>query len=194
MQQFAIIVPLGVSFYTFQAMGYIIDVYSKRIKPCRQLYVYALYISFFPKIAQGSIENTHNFLQQLQNRRIFNYEKYLDTLFLCLLGFFKKFVLANRLAIVVNTVYSDLKIYSGSFYLLAAAFCSFQIYYDFSGYTDIARGCAGMLGYDLVSNFQHPYLAFSIKDFWRRWHQSLTNWFTQYVYNPLGGNRKGRLI
>ena len=103
-------------------------------------------------------------------------------------------MLANRLAIVVNTVYSDLKIYSGSFYLLAAAFCSFQIYYDFSGYTDIARGCAGMLGYDLVSNFQHPYLAFSIKDFWRRWHQSLTNWFTQYVYNPLGGNRKGRLI
>lgn len=194
MSRFSLIVPLGISFYTFQAVGYIIDVYTKRIEPCRQLYIYALYIGFFPKIMQGPIEKTDNFLKQLENRRIFSYEKYLDSLVLIIYGFLKKLVLADRLAIVVNTVYNNLESYNSSAYLLAAIFYSFQIYYDFSGYTDIARGCAGLLGYDLVNNFQHPYLAHSIKDFWRRWHQSLTNWFTQYIYIPLGGSRKGRTI
>lgn len=132
-------VPLGISFYTFSAIGYILDVYKEKIEPCRRLSVYALYVSFFPKISQGPIENSTNLLLQLYEPKYSNYEQYLEGFTLILVGFFKKLMIADRLGIAVNTVYGNLENYNGINYFIAAIFYSFQIYYDFSGYTDIAR-------------------------------------------------------
>lgn len=189
-----IIVPLGISFYTFQALGYLFDVYNSKITAEKNLWVYIVYISFFVKIMQGPIEKSENFLAQLKEKREFSEEQYVRAFVLILVGLFKKLVIADRFAIIVNNVYSDLSSYSGANYLLVAVLYSFQIYCDFAGYTDIVRGYAGFLGFDLIENFDHPYLRTTIKDFWRSWHKSLTQWFTKYIYIPLGGSKKGRLI
>ncbi len=186
-----LLLPVGISFYTFQIIGYLADVYNGKTAASHDLSQYALYVAYFPKIMQGPIENSANFLVQLKEKRCFSYEKFVDSFTLLLIGYFKKTVLADRFAVPVDTIYGNLASYDGFSYLLAAFFYSLQIYCDFSGYTDIARGVAGLMGYDLLENFSHPYLAGSIRDFWRRWHASLTKWFTTYIYIPLGGNRKG---
>lgn len=188
-----LIVPLGISFYTFQIIGYLIDIYTGKIKSERNFFIYALYVSFFPKIMQGPIERTDNFLVQIREEREFQYKSFLENFMLILCGIFKKIMIADRLGVIVNNVYGNINDFTGIYYLIVAFFYSIQIYCDFSGYTDIARGCAGLMGFNLIENFKHPYLSNSIKDFWRRWHISLTRWFTEYIYIPLGGSRKGKL-
>lgn len=190
--ELSLLLPIGISFYTFQVIGYMIDVYRKDIPPCRNLLDYALYVSFFPKISQGPIENSRNFLVQIQEGTTFDYEQMRDGFYLILSGLLKKVVIADRIALFVNAVYGDLDSYGGLTYIVAAVFYAIQIYCDFSGYTNIALGSAKLMGFDLLNNFNYPYFATSIQDFWRRWHISLTKWFTAYVYIPLGGSRKGQ--
>ncbi|MEO9502333.1 MBOAT family O-acyltransferase [Nonlabens ulvanivorans] len=184
-----VLLPVGISFYTFQALSYSLDVYFDRIKATHHFGKYALFVSFFPQLVAGPIERSSHLLPQLDKVISFDYSRIRSGLGLVVWGIFKKVVIANRLAVVVNQVYSDPGSYSGFETIIATIFFSFQIYTDFSAYTDIARGSARMLGYDLMKNFNQPYFATSIPDFWRRWHISLTTWFRDYLYIPLGGNR-----
>lgn len=195
-RRFDLLLPVGISFYTFQALSYTFDVYKKDIVPEKSLLKYALYVSFFPQLVAGPIERSTKLLPQIQNVEninVWNYNRIKDGLILMLWGFFQKLVIADRASILVDNVINNYMNY-GFFEISIAVFLfAFQIYCDFGGYSNIARGAAKVMGFDLMLNFKQPYLAKSIKEFWRRWHISLTSWFTDYLYIPLGGNRKGEI-
>lgn len=188
---FKMIVPLGISFYTLQAIGYCIDVYRNKYKAEINIFKYALFISFFPHIIQGPIARFDKLAWQLSLPHKFEYENVKFGLQLMLYGFFKKLVIADRVAILVNQVFNDFTNYSGIQFAIAAIFYSVQIYTDFSGCVDICRGVSQTFGIELGKNFEHPYFSKSISEFWRRWHMSLSSWFRDYIYISLGGNRKG---
>ena len=181
--------PVGISFYTFQTMAYVIDVYRGEIAAEKNPRSYALFISFFPQLVAGPIERAGNLLGQLKEKHTKSRAALVNGAWLILRGFYKKVVVADYLAVYVDKVYSSPEKAGGIGAVLGTVFFAIQIYCDFSGYTDIARGAARMMGIRLMENFRHPYRAVSIQDFWRRWHISLTRWFTDYVYIPLGGNR-----
>jgi alginate O-acetyltransferase complex protein AlgI len=185
------LLPLGISFYTFQTVGYLVDVYRGHLKAEKNLGVMALFVLFFPKLIAGPIERGKHLLTQLRQGHSFEYQRTVSGMKLFAFGLFKKVVVADNLAIIVNRVFEALPEYKGLSLILTMILYSWQIYADFSGYTDMARGVARMLGYDLLENFNTPYLATSIGDFWRRWHMSLSSWLKDYLYIPLGGNRKG---
>lgn len=191
-KQFDIILPMGISFYTFQASAYTIDVYRGDIKPEKNFFRFSLFITFFPQLVAGPIERTKNLLPQFYKKHKFNLERVFDGSRIMLYGFFKKVVIADRAAVAVNAIYNSVGDYKGLYLVLATLLFTFQIYCDFSGYSDIAKGAAKILDFDLMDNFRSPYLSTSVKEFWRRWHISLSTWFMDYVYIPLGGNRKGK--
>lgn len=186
-----VLLPVGISFYTFQALGYIVDVYRGEIKAERNFINYALFVSFFPQLVAGPIERSKNLLTQIDNLGHRRYENLSKGLLYILWGFFLKLVIADRAAIFVNQVYDSYQGYSYVFLCYAALLFAVQIYCDFYSYSIIAKGSAKILGYDLMDNFKAPYLSKSITEFWRRWHISLSTWFKDYLYIPLGGNRKG---
>ncbi len=188
-----IILPVGISFYTFQTLSYTIDVYRGRLEPERDFVNFALFVSFFPQLVAGPIETAANLLPQLKQEHRFSYDNAAWGLKLMVWGFFKKLVIADRLAVLfVDPVYQNPGEYSGGAFLIATAAFAFQIYCDFGGYSDIARGCAKTMGIDLMVNFKAPYLfSASVSEYWKRNHISLTEWFHDYVYISLGGNRKG---
>ena len=191
-EHFDVILPVGISFYTFQALGYIIDVYRGEIKAEKNLLKYALFVSFFPQLVAGPIERSKNLLEQINQTRKFDFEKMRDGIFLMVWGYFLKIVIADRIAIFVDTVYGDIDTFGGWYLVLATALFAIQIYCDFAGYSVIAMGTAKLLGFSLMENFNAPYLSSSVTEFWRRWHISLSSWFKDYLYIPLGGNRKGK--
>ncbi|MDR2926612.1 MAG: MBOAT family protein [Cytophagaceae bacterium] len=184
-----IILPVGISFYTFQALSYSIDVYKRKIEPTKDIVAFFAFVSFFPQLVAGPIERAANLLPQFYKKRIFNSENAINGFTLIIYGLFKKIVVADRLAVYVNSVFNNIEGANTLSLTIAAIFFSFQIYCDFSGYSTIARGTAKLFGFELMINFNKPYLATSIPDFWRRWHISLSTWFRDYVYIPLGGNR-----
>ena len=184
-----IILPVGISFYTFQALSYVIDVYQERIEPQSNLGYYALYISFFPQLVAGPIERSGDLMPQFFEKHSFHYEDGVYGLRMIVWGLFKKIVVADSICTYVDLVYGGLAGREGLAYLVATVLFAIQIYCDFSGYSDIALGTARMLGFRLTKNFNSPYFAKSIGEFWHRWHVSLSNWFRDYVYIPLGGNR-----
>jgi alginate O-acetyltransferase complex protein AlgI len=188
-----VLLPVGISFYTFQTLSYSIDVYYGHLKPEPHFGKFALFVSFFPQLVAGPIERASRFLPQLQRETRWDYPRVVSGLKQMTWGFFKKVVIADRLSLYVDTVYSSPGDYQGLPLILATYFFAFQIYADFSGYSDIAIGAARVLGYDLMENFRRPYFARSISEFWKRWHISLSTWFRDYLYIPLGGNRVGRL-
>jgi D-alanyl-lipoteichoic acid acyltransferase DltB (MBOAT superfamily) len=188
-----IVLPIGLSFHTFQAMSYTIEVYRGNQKAERHFGIYALYVMFYPQLVAGPIERPQNILHQFRERQRFSYDNAVEGLHLIAIGLFKKVVVADRLSSYVNNVYGDLEQSSSLMAALAAAFFSFQIYCDFSGYSDMARGTARFMGFELMVNFDRPYTAQSISEFWRRWHISLSTWFRDYLYIPLGGNRRSAL-
>ena len=189
MPYFDVLLPVGVSFYTFQSMSYTIDVYRNRMPPERHLGIFALYVSFFPQLVAGPIERATVLLPQFRETYQFDYARVTSGLRLILWGFFKKVVIADQLALFVQQVYGSPGQWHGPSVLLASYFFAFQIFCDFSAYTDIARGSARIMGFELMENFNRPYLARSIREFWQRWHISLSTWFRDYLYIPLGGNR-----
>ena len=184
-----ILLPIGLSFHTFQAMSYTIEVYRGNFKPERHFGIYSLYVMFYPQLVAGPIERPQHILPQMHRENRFNYLNITDGLKLILWGLFKKIVIADRLAQFVNQVFDNYTDYQGIPLCIAAIFFSFQIYFDFSAYSDIAVGTAKTMGYDLMQNFKNPYSATSISEFWTRWHISLSSWFKDYVYIPLGGNK-----
>lgn len=184
-----LLLPVGISFYTFQTLSYCIDVYRGKIKAEKHFGYYATFVSFFPQLVAGPIERPDNLLPQLRKEKTFDYNKAIYGLKLMTIGFFKKMVVADNLAYYVDLVYNDLNYYQGFALVLAAFFFTIQIYCDFSGYSDIAKGSAKLLNIDLMDNFKTPYFSTTIKEFWSRWHISLSSWFKDYVYIPLGGNR-----
>lgn len=186
---YSLLLPVGISFYTFQTLSYSIDVYNGELKPTKHLGRFALFVSFFPQLVAGPIERSTNLLPQFSCKIDFDYRRAVDGLALMLWGFFKKIVVADRLAALVNTVYNDPTSFGGLALIVATVFFAFQIYTDFSGYSDIAIGAAMILGFDLMQNFRRPYHSRSVSEFWRRWHISLSSWFRDYVYIPLGGSR-----
>lgn len=186
-----VLLPIGISFYTFQALSYTIDVYRDEIYAEKNFFRYALFVSFFPQLVAGPIERSKNLLKQLAVPKKFSYVKARDGLFLMIWGFFLKIVLADRIAMLVDTVYGDYQRFGGWYIALANVLFAIQIYCDFYGYSTIAMGAAGMLGIDLMENFNAPYLSVTVAEFWRKWHISLTSWFKDYLYIPLGGSRKG---
>lgn len=183
------ILPVGISFYTFQALSYSIDVYRKQIEPTHDIVAFTAFLSFFPQLVAGPIERATNLLPQFQKKRTFDYATAVDGMRQILWGLFKKIVVADNCATYVDTVFADISNHSGSTLLLAAVLFTFQIYGDFSGYSDIAIGTAKLFGIKLMRNFNVPYFSRDIAEFWRRWHISLTTWFRDYVYIPLGGSR-----
>lgn len=203
---FDVILPVGISFYTFQALSYTMDVYRKEIKPEKNLARYALYVSFFPQLVAGPIERAKNLLHQMSDEEgkgsgersgicngTFDYERVKRGLLLMLWGLFMKMVIADRVAILVDQVFNNYQQYAGFEIAIAAVFFAIQIYCDFGGYSNIAIGAAQVMGFKLMDNFKQPYFATSIREFWRGWHISLSTWFRDYLYIPLGGNRKGKL-
>lgn len=186
-----IILPVGISFYTFQALSYSIDVYRGNIKPTKDIIAFFAFISFFPQLVAGPIERATNLLPQFLQKRTFSYEQGVDGMRQILWGLFKKIVIADNCAMYVDQVWATYDTQSGSTLLLAAILFTFQIYGDFSGYSDIAIGTAKLFGIKLMRNFNNPYFSRDIAEFWRRWHISLTTWFRDYVYIPMGGNRQG---
>lgn len=186
-----IVLPVGLSFHTFQAMSYTIEVYRQKQRAEKNFLVYALYVMFFPQLVAGPIERPQNLLHQFYEKHKVDVDRINSGVRLIVWGLFKKMVVADRLAPFVNTVYGNIKNYSGPEFLGATILFAFQIYYDFSAYTDIARGSARVLGFELMKNFERPYSALSIREFWRKWHISLSTWFKDYVYFPLGGSRVG---
>lgn len=189
---FKLLLPVGISFYTFQTLSYSIDVYRGRQQPERHLGIFALYVTFFPQLVAGPIERCSRLLPQFYEKHRFDYVRATDGLKLMLWGFFKKLVIADRLAVFVNTVYQRPCDYEGISFIVATVFFAFQIYCDFSGYSDIAIGSAQVMGFSLMDNFNRPYFSKSISEFWSRWHISLSTWFRDYLYIPLGGNRVGK--
>ncbi len=188
-----LVLPVGISFYTFQTLSYTLDVYAGRVRATRDPLAFFAFVSFFPQLVAGPIERAANLLPQFLGRRPVTETDVIEGLRNILWGFFKKVVVADRLAGFVNAVYADPAAEGGARLLLATCAFGFQIYGDFSGYSDIARGTARLFGFDLMVNFRRPYLARSVAEFWSRWHISLSTWFRDYLYIPLGGNRVGRL-
>lgn len=184
-----VLLPVGISFYTFQTLAYTIDVYRDQQEPEHHLGRFALYVSFFPQLVAGPIERSQRLLPQFRAPKSFDYQRVVDGLKLMVWGFFKKLVIADRVAIYVNKVYGAPEAHGAWAALVATYFFAFQIYCDFSGYSDIAIGAAQVMGYDLMENFRRPYHAKSVNEFWHRWHISLSSWFRDYLYIPLGGNR-----
>ena len=191
-----VILPVGISFYTFQALSYSIDVYQKKIPATHNIVEFFAYISFFPQLVAGPIERATHLLPQFQSKRMFDYSKAVDGLRQILWGFLKKLVIADNCAMVVNSYWNDYTLLPGMTLFLLGVLFTLQIYCDFSGYSDIAIGCARLFGFNLMRNFNFPYFSRSIPEFWRRWHISLTTWFRDYIYFPLGGSRcsKGKAI
>jgi len=186
-----IILPVGISFYTFHGLSYVIDIYKDRIKPERNIIAYSVFVSFFPLLVAGPIERATHLLPQILKKREFNYSKAIDGLRQILWGLFKKIVIADNCAEFANIIFNNSEDYSGSTLVLGALFFTFQIYCDFSGYSDIALGTARLFGIDLLRNFAFPYFSRDIAEFWRRWHISLSSWFKDYLYIPLGGSKGG---
>lgn len=189
-----IILPVGISFYTFQTLSYSIDVYRKKLKPTKDLVAFTAFVSFFPQLVAGPIERATHLLPQFYIKRKFEYAKAVDGLRQILWGLFKKIVIADNCAQFANAIFDNYTAYSGSTLLLGAVFFAFQIYGDFSGYSDIAIGTSRLFGFDLKQNFAMPYFSRDIAEFWRRWHISLTTWFRDYVYIPLGGSRGSKWL
>ena len=189
-----VILPVGISFYTFQTMSYTIDIYKGKIKPVNDVVAFFAFVSFFPQLVAGPIERASHLLPQMLNPRTFNASDAREGARLVIYGLFKKMVIADSLAPVVNQIFNNYTDYSGGTLLLGALFFSFQIYGDFSGYSDIARGLSKFLGFDLMVNFRVPYFSRSIGEFWRRWHISLSTWFRDYLYIPLGGSQAGKYV
>ena len=190
--KFDILLPVGISFYTFQVAGYLIDVYRDKICAEKNFIHYALFVSFFPQLAEGPIERAGNLLKQLAVPSRFSFDNFREGILLMLWGFFLKIVLADRIAVFVDTVYTDYVTFSGYYILIATVLFAVQIYCDFYGYSSIAVGAAKIFGIQLTENFNAPYLSSSVAVFWRNWHISLTSWFKDYLYIPLGGSRKGK--
>ncbi|WP_339813378.1 MBOAT family O-acyltransferase [uncultured Imperialibacter sp.] len=188
-----IILPVGISFYTFQTMSYSIDVYRNQLKPTTDFISFAAYVSFFPQLVAGPIERASNLLPQILGKRNFNYQQSVEGLRLILWGLFKKIVIADSLAPVVDDIFLNYSTHSGGTLVVGAVFFAFQIYGDFSGYSDIAIGTSKLFGFELMSNFRFPYFSRDIPEFWRRWHISLSTWFRDYVYIPLGGSKAGKV-
>lgn len=187
-----IILPVGISFYTFQALSYTIDIYRQKVEPTKDAISFFAFVSFFPQLVAGPIERASNLLPQFYYKRTFNYSKSVDGLRQMLWGLFKKVVIADNCALIVNDIFANYETANSSQLLIGAIFFSFQIYGDFSGYSDIAIGTARLFGFNLMRNFNYPYFSRDIAEFWRRWHISLTTWFRDYVYIPLGGSRVGK--
>lgn len=187
-----IILPVGISFYTFQTLSYTIDVYRKKLEPTRDFIAFAAFVSFFPQLVAGPIERATHLLPQFYKKRVFQYENAVNGLRQILWGFFKKLVIADNCAKYANLIFDNSQDYNGSTLAVGAFLFAFQIYGDFSGYSDIAIGSARLFGFDLKQNFAHPYFSRDIAEFWRRWHISLSTWFRDYVYIPLGGSRSTR--
>ncbi len=187
-----IILPIGLSFHTFQSLSYVIEVYRGNQKTERNFGIYSLYVMFYPQLVAGPIERPQNLLHQFRERHYFDIQRISSGLQLMTWGFFKKLVIADRLSHFVNIVYDNPTHFFGYHVLISTIFFAFQIYCDFSGYSDIARACARIMGFDLMVNFRRPYFAKSISEFWKRWHISLSTWFRDYLYIPLGGNRVAR--
>lgn len=190
---FDIVLPVGISFYTFQAVGYMIDIYRGEIPAEKNFINYALFISFFPQLVAGPIERSKNLLKQLDLEKKISFDNFREGIYLMIWGFFLKIVLADRIAIYVDGAYGNIYEYGGWFLIVATVLFAIQIYCDFYGYSVIAVGAAKILGISLMGNFNAPYLATSVADFWRRWHISLTSWFKDYLYIPLGGSREGKV-
>lgn len=186
-----IILPVGISFYTFQTLSYSIDVYKRKLEPARNFIAFAAFVSFFPQLVAGPIERATNLLPQFYKKRRFDYSKFVDGLRQILWGLFKKIVIADNCAEYANQIFNNSTEYSGSTLALGALFFTFQIYGDFSGYSDIAIGTSRLFGFNLKQNFNYPYFSRDIAEFWRRWHISLSTWFRDYLYIPLGGSRGG---
>ena len=186
-------IPVGISFFTFQAVGYMLDVYHGRVKAEKNMIDYMLFVSFFPQVFSGPISKADELLPQIKKEHKFDYNQGVQGLKYLLWGMFLKLVLADRLGLYVDKVAADYMMYNGGTCMLAAVFYSLQIYGDFAGYSLMAIGVAKTLGFDLINNFKRPYFAISITDFWKRWHISLTRWLTQQVYIPLGGSRCGKI-
>ncbi|MEO9891005.1 MBOAT family O-acyltransferase [Aurantibacter sp.] len=189
-----IILPVGISFYTFQTLSYTIDVYRKQLEPTKDFIAFAAFVSFFPQLVAGPIERATNLLPQFYEKRKFDYAKAVDGMRQILWGLFKKIVIADNCAEFANIIFNNSDNYSGSTLLLGALFFTFQIYGDFSGYSDIAIGTSRLFGFNLKRNFAFPYFSRDIAEFWRRWHMSLSTWFRDYLYIPLGGSRGGTLM
>jgi alginate O-acetyltransferase complex protein AlgI len=189
-----IILPVGISFYTFHGLSYVIDIYKNRIVPEKNIVTYSLFVSFFPLLVAGPIERATHLLPQLKEKRIFKNTFFREGMLQIAMGFFRKMVIADNLAVYVDTIYGNSDTYNSSSLLLASVFYAFQIYFDFSGYSDIAIGIAKLMGFRLKENFHLPYFSKSITEFWRRWHMSLSFWLRDYLYIALGGNRKGTFM
>ena len=186
-----VVLPVGISFYTFQTMSYTIDIYREKLEPTDRLLDFALFVAFFPQLVAGPIERARNLLPQISSERRFSFDQFSEGLWLILFGLIRKVVIADTAAGMVDMVFAGPADFGSADLALALALYSLQIYGDFSGYSNIARGSARLLGFDLMRNFNHPYFAASITEFWRRWHISLSTWLRDYLYIPLGGNRKG---
>jgi len=191
---YSIILPLGISFYIFQNISYVTDVYRKHSEPSQNLWSFSLFVAFFPMLVSGPIERKNHLMPQIDRQRMFDYSRASDGIRMILLGLFEKIVIADYCGVIVQQIYSDYQTHTGSTLFFNAVLYSFQIYGDFSGYSHIAIGCAALLGFSLRDNFNYPYLAKNIADFWRRWHISFSSWLRDYVYFPLGGSKKGGLI
>lgn len=187
--QVDLLIPLGLSFYTLQSIGYLIDVYSEKIPAERNFLKYSLFVTFFLTIVSGPIERTNNLLKQIQIGTDFSYEKAKKGIYLIVYGYFQKILIADRIGILVNDAFSNYEGHTGAVLLWAVVLYGIQIYADFSGYSNIVVGAGNLLGFDLIQNFKQPYFAGNIKEFWTRWHISLSSWLKDYVYIPLGGNR-----
>ncbi|MCI5056467.1 MAG: MBOAT family protein [Flavobacteriales bacterium] len=188
-----IILPVGISFYTFQTLSYTIDIYRKKLEPSSNIMSFASFVAFFPQLVAGPIERAANLLPQMNNVRKFDYKNAVAGMRLCLWGIFKKVFIADSLAVYVNDIFANYHNLDGGVLMLGAIFFSIQIYCDFSGYSDIAIGLSKLLGFELMSNFKFPFFSRSIAEFWRRWHVSLSTWFKDYLFIPLGGSKGSQL-
>ena len=190
--KFSLLLPVGISFYTFQALGYSIDVYRGTTNTEKNFFTYALFVSFFPQLVAGPIERSSNLLPQFKEKQVFNYDNIMSGVRMMIWGYFLKLALADRCGAYVDAVFNNVDQHNGGSYLIASLLFSFQIYGDFAGYSLVAIGVAKVMGFRLMNNFCRPYLSASVTEFWRRWHISLSTWFKDYVYIPLGGNRVGK--
>jgi alginate O-acetyltransferase complex protein AlgI len=188
-----IVLPVGISFYTFHGMSYVFDIYNGKVEPRRNFVEYAVFVCFFPLLVSGPIERATHLLPQVGKKRVFSYQQSIEGLRLILWGYFLKVVIADTLSGFVNDIFKNYKTYPGSVLALGAIYFSIQIYGDFCGYTNIAIGVAKLFGFELLSNFRYPYFSRNIAEFWRRWHISLSSWFRDYLYIPLGGARVGKV-
>ncbi|MFV8342104.1 MBOAT family O-acyltransferase [Flavobacterium sp. XS2P39] len=189
-----VILPVGISFYTFHGLSYVIDIYKKRIQPERNIITYSLFVAYFPLLVAGPIERATHLLPQIKKRRFFDYSKAIDGVHQIIWGLFKKVVIADNCALYANDIFDNYESMNSLSLFLGAVYFSFQIYGDFSGYSDIALGTSKLFGIDLLRNFNYPYFSRDIAEFWRRWHISLSSWFRDYLYIPLGGSQGGMMM